>query len=405
MRRAKELGHTVSFVRSTTFQFYPDNAETAAVLKSLDRRVSVESTADPGTLELALRGLVDDDPPDAVISQIEFSVEATAVACNRLGLPFTNVDGVRNARNKAKARHMIAHAGLPTARHRTVTSAREAAEAAEELGFPVVLKPVSGTNSMLAYRADNAPEALAAAKKAFASMGGLPQMIREQFSRGMIVEDHLAGELVSAEVGVLNGRFYRFMVSGAPRARENECIELGAFMPAALSVDQREACFAYAEGVCRVLGLDFGIFHIELIFTKDGPVLVEANPRLMGGIMPFLYKMNTGKDIHDYEIAIHLRQEINEPVPPPTNYFLTARTPMTRNAGRLAARIDLSWLDDYRDLILAYFPAKVEPGADVGQNEILLRYVVGDRDLSVATELADFLVDRFEQSLGIELVR
>lgn len=405
MRRAKELGHTVSFIRSTTFRFYPDNAETAAVLHSLDRCVDVDSTADPDVVERAVRGFVDNDPPDAVISQIEFSVEATAVACHRLDLPFTNVDAVRNARNKSRARRLVAEAGLPTPRHQMVMSAGEAVEAAEELGFPVVLKPVSGTNSMLAYRANDTAEALVAATRAFGSMSRLPQMIREQFSRGMVVEEHLAGELVSAEVGALNGRFYRFMVSGRPRAQENECLELGAFMPADLSVDQREACFSYAEGVCQALGLDLGIFHIELIFTKNGPMLVEANPRLMGGIMPLLYKMNTGKDIHDYEMSIHLRQEITEQIPSPRDYFFTARTPMARNASRLAERIDLSWINGYRDLILAYFPAKVDAGADVGQHEILARYVVGGQDLSHATRLADHLVGRFEQSLGIELVR
>lgn len=405
MRRAKELGHTVSFVRSAEFRFYPEDADTAALFELLDRRMDIGSTADPDVLERALKSFVDVDPPDAVISQIEFSVEATAVVCNRLGLPFTNVDAVCNARNKATARRLVAQARLPTPRARAVMTADDAVEAAAEFGFPVVLKPVSGANSMLACRADDAAEMLLAATQAFASMTSLPEMIREQFGRGMVVEEHLSGELVSAEVGALNGRFYRFMVSGRPRARENECLELGAFMPADLSVRQRKACFDYAERVCQALGLDLGIFHIEMIFTSDGPRLVEANPRLMGGIMPLLYKLNTGKDIHDYEIAIHLRREISEPLPPPRDYFFTARTPMPRNAGRVADHVDLTWLNDYRDSILAYFPAKVEPGVAVGEHEILVRYVVGDRDLLRATELADRLVDRFEESLGVELVR
>jgi hypothetical protein len=41
MRRAKELEHRVSLIRSSTFRCYPDDESTDAVLRSLDRCVDI----------------------------------------------------------------------------------------------------------------------------------------------------------------------------------------------------------------------------------------------------------------------------------------------------------------------------------------------------------------------------
>jgi biotin carboxylase len=404
MRRAKELEHRVSLIRSSTFRCYPDDESTDAVLRSLDRCVDIPTTTDPDTLADAFKSFMDVDRPDAVISQVEFTVEATAIVCDRLGLRFTNVKGVRNARDKARARDLLANAGLRTARHMRVTDMSEIRVAIDKVGLPAVIKALAGAHSILACRADTPQEAMVAVERILSGVLELPDMLKEQFSRGVVVEEHLAGELVSAEIGALNGRFYRFMVSGRPRARENECIEMGAFMPADITGAERESCFDYAEDVCRALGLDLGIFHIEMITTKRGPVLVEANPRLMGGVMPGLYKIVTGQDIHDYEISIHLGREIESELPSPGDYFITSRKLMPRVNGCLAESLDISWLDDCTGRMTGFFPYRLYPGAYVAAHEILARYTVLDHEISSATELADELLDRFETSLGINLI-
>jgi biotin carboxylase len=58
--------------------------------------------------------------------------------------------------------------------------------------------------------------------------------------------------------------------------------------------------------VARSVGLDFGIFHIEIILGKHGPVLVEANPRIMGGNMPTVFKLATGIDAYDLLVDMYL---------------------------------------------------------------------------------------------------
>lgn len=99
------------------------------------------------------------------------------------------------------------------------------------------------------------------------------------------------------------------MVSGRHRAQQDETYELGATMPAPISNNDRLKCIAYAIEVVKALGLNFGIFHLEMIVDQGKPVLVEANPRLMGANMPRIFQETTSVNIYESLIKIHLNDE------------------------------------------------------------------------------------------------
>jgi hypothetical protein len=51
--------------------------------------------------------------------------------------------------------------------------------------------------------------------------------------------------------------------------------------------------FDYALKVCTLLQLRLGVFDVELIASDEGPILLEVNPRPMGGEMISGYEVSS----------------------------------------------------------------------------------------------------------------
>lgn len=306
IERALKRGYRVSLVEATSELFYRvDDAFIAQMRGRLTRLVHVESTTSVADLRGALATLHAEEHIDALITPTERSVEATAQAAEALGLRFTSASAVSACRHKATTRGILERHGLRSARHRVCSSVEQAALAAAEIGHPVVVKPVSGMDSMFAAVAETPEQTVAAAAAVLQSptAGGA---FAEQLARGALVEEFLSGPLLSVEVAAFNGQHVPFLVCGRSQARSNPCIELGAVVPAELDAHDVAACFDYAVSVCRAVGLDLGVVHIEMVLTPDGPALVEVNPRLMGGVMPRMYGLVTGGSAADIVLDVHL---------------------------------------------------------------------------------------------------
>ncbi|MCE6958344.1 ATP-grasp domain-containing protein [Cereibacter sphaeroides] len=402
MRIAKGRGYSVTFIQPA-YRMYAETEHVRSVISSLDNIIRIGASTDRAAVEAALVKAGRIAPIDAVITQYEGCVDAVACACSKLGLRFTAERGVLAARDKALTRRILAERGIRSARSELVSTPREAEDAARRIGGRVVVKPRTGYDSLLAYEARDPAEAASAAARLIEGIDTAPEQIRSQLKKGILVEELLQGELVSAEIGRLDGRFHRFMISGRPRSRENECIEMGATMPADIDERTALACFDYAEAVVEALGLDFGIFHVEMILTTAGPTLVEVNPRLMGGVMPGLYKNLTGDDIQAHLLDIHLGCHPRLPERR-IEGFITSRKLMPRAEGVLSEQISLDWVRSVPGLV-DFDPYQVSPGDSVAAHAILARYQVAASTLRQANAAADALLDRFEREIGVELIR
>ncbi|EPH46690.1 ATP-grasp domain-containing protein [Streptomyces aurantiacus] len=404
LRRALVLGHTVTFIRGTAVEHYTVDDSFRELVGRVDRLVEIPDTYDVDALCSAMAAVHVRHPVDAVISQCDPMMEALAVACERLGLRFTGARGMRNARDKARTREVLEAADVPSARFAVAHSIEDAVSAAGRIGYPVVVKPVSGMDSAMALHARGPAQVAAAAGRILAAAADPDAFppVRALLARGVLVEEYLAGDLVSAEIGVLDGVTHRFLVCGRSRAKDNDCVEMGAVLPANVPPGQVDACFRYAEEVCRVLGLDLGVFHVEIMLTARGPVLVEVNPRVMGGVMTLLHKLLTGIDFCDHVIDIHLLRT-PRPSPPAPDRTVTARRIMPRADGKLSDDLDLSWLDGAEPGIVNFENFRLAPGTPVRAQEVLGRFAVMGDTWAEAMARADALLPRFERCLGVPL--
>lgn len=81
-----------------------------------------------------------------------------AMARERLGLPGMTVDQALLFRDKELMKQRLDEAGIRTPRHASATTAAEVWAAAEEIGYPLIVKPIAGAGSADTYRVDSAED-------------------------------------------------------------------------------------------------------------------------------------------------------------------------------------------------------------------------------------------------------
>jgi biotin carboxylase len=101
---------------------------------------------------------------DGVISSCDYYLPTAARIAGRLELPGPSSAAVENACRKDATRRVLADAGVPGPRFVVCADRVEAADAAREIGYPLVLKPVDLCAGMFVRRVDNESELTRACK-------------------------------------------------------------------------------------------------------------------------------------------------------------------------------------------------------------------------------------------------
>ncbi|RKT17070.1 biotin carboxylase [Streptomyces sp. 1114.5] len=247
-------------------------------------------TADQEAVSEACRALAGDGGLAGVTSSSEYFIATAAAAAARLGLPAADPQALTRCRHKDLQRAALAAAGVPVPAHRAVGGLAEALAAADELGYPVVVKPTTGSGSV-GVRLCAGPEDLAAHA---APLLDSPVNERGQATPGLVlVEEYVTGREFSVEtfdhevVGVVGKHL------GPPP----HFVETGHDFPAPAAPAELERLADTTTRAVRALGLGWGAAHTELRLGPRGPVVIEVNPRLAGGMIPSLVRLATGVDL------------------------------------------------------------------------------------------------------------
>ena len=117
---------------------------------------------------------------DRVLANWEVLVLTAARLRERFGLPGMSLDTVRGFRDKQLMKERLTAAGLRVPRAQRVRTVAEAKAAAQNIGYPLILKPIDGAGSADTYRLDSAeqlPDVLAAMRR-------VPEASCEEFIEG-----------------------------------------------------------------------------------------------------------------------------------------------------------------------------------------------------------------------------
>jgi len=200
-----------------------------------------------------------------------------ARVASHLGLPSLCIETADISTNKVLRINRLNEFGIPVAQFRVVSSKKMLESAAQEVGFPLVLKPEQSSGS----RGVQVVEELSQLEQAWRDA--------MQYSENgvILLEELLSGPEISTEALVHDGKIYTFAFADRNYSRNSifhpYFVEDGINFPSVLSTEIQKQVIETTERAIRCLGIDFGSAKGDVIIDKGVPKIIEIACRSSGG--------------------------------------------------------------------------------------------------------------------------
>eukprot|EP00929_Paragymnodinium_shiwhaense_P108371 TRINITY_DN7468_c1_g1_i1.p1 TRINITY_DN7468_c1_g1~~TRINITY_DN7468_c1_g1_i1.p1 ORF type:complete len:647 (+),score=155.39 TRINITY_DN7468_c1_g1_i1:165-1943(+) len=275
------------------------------------------------SLEL-IRSLGEDGvtgPADAVMSVVELSMPLVARICEILGLPGPPAEAVDVARDKHRTRAALKDAGLPTPKNFLIKSEADIDAAASTVGFPAVLKPISGAASLGVKKVTAKDELMACYREVVKDLSSLVVVsgaLEQSSGNGngvaadkvvdmtVVLEQYLDGEEVDLDMVVSGGEWRYCGITDNGPTLEPYFNETWGVCPSLLPLQRQRELRKLAIDSVRACGFSSGVFHVECKYTSSGPQLIEVNARMGGGPVHEVNLRTWGVDLVEEAIFIAL---------------------------------------------------------------------------------------------------
>lgn len=205
--------------------------------------------------------------PHRLIGILEPMMVQLAEARARFGIEGTRPEVADLFRDKARMKDALRAAGLPVAKHCLVTSEADARGFAEQVGFPMVLKPPAGMGAKATFRVSS----LDALLRAVVGMRVSP-------SSPVLAEEMLRGREHSFETITISGKPRAWSISdylpSCLEVVENAWIQWATILPREVGGPVHEKARAMGFAAIEALGLDSGMTHMEWFEKEDGSLAI-----------------------------------------------------------------------------------------------------------------------------------
>ncbi|HMV67410.1 MAG TPA: ATP-grasp domain-containing protein [Myxococcota bacterium] len=283
-RGLAEVGARVWGVGDSPSRALPD-----VVRRSLSGYLQVPSMLDEDDVIGRVRAWVGGRIPDRVEGNWEPVTLLAARLRELMGVDGMSVDAVLGFRDKVLMRQRVEAAGLSVPRTRRVHSVRGAWAAAEELGFPLIIKPIAGAGSADTFRVDDAR----AFEAALAATRHVPELSIEEFITG----DEYTYETICVRGEPAVESVCRYHPNTLI-ARQNEWISPIIQSHADLTAPEVAPGVALGRAALVALGMGTGFTHMEWFRTADGrAVFGEVACRAPGANMVDLMNYTFDADL------------------------------------------------------------------------------------------------------------
>jgi L-amino acid ligase len=220
--------------------------------------------------------------PRVVVAGSEPGTPLADALAAALGTPGNDPATSRLRRNKYEMAEALRRANVRAVRQQLVSDEAQAARAAESFGsWPAVVKPVDSAGSegvSICYDADEVRDAFRRIHKTTTLFGApIEQVLVQEYLKGSqyvvnavsVASRHRITEMWKED---------RLVVRGVGNLYDKEVM-----VP--FEGAEQTQLRAYTKQALDVLGIRNGASHTEVMYTGEGPVLIETGARMQGGIV------------------------------------------------------------------------------------------------------------------------
>ena len=212
----------------------------------------------------------------------------------------TSSDGVDAAEDRERFDEILEKCGIPRAKGRTVYTTQEALKAANELGYPVLVRPsyvLGGQGMEIAYSDRNIEE----------FMKIINMTVQEH---PILIDKYLMGRELEVD-GVFDGEDILIpgIMEHVERAGVHSGDSIAVYPPINLEDKHRELILKHTKNMAKHLGV-IGLINAQYILYNDDIYVIEVNPRSSRTI-PYISKV-TGVPIIDLATKVMLGQKLKD---------------------------------------------------------------------------------------------
>lgn len=249
---------------------------------STDFSISDKLYFEPLTLEDVMH-VIDLEKPEGVIVQFGGQTAinlADGLVERGVKILGTSLEDLDRAENRNKFEQALQEMGIPQPKGKTATSVDEAIIIAEDIGYPVLVRPsyVLGGRAMeIVYKQE---ELLHYMKNA----------VKINPDHPVLIDRYLTGKEVEVD-GISDGQTVVIpgIMEHIERAGVHSGDSIAVYPPQSLTEKQKEVIIDYTTRLAKGLNI-IGLLNIQYVISNDEVYVIEVNPR-SSRTVPFLSKI------------------------------------------------------------------------------------------------------------------
>ena len=235
----------------------------------------------------------------------DMPMQTIAYISGKLKLPSISVSSSIKVTNKRYMREALKKENIPIplfAASDNLKSLKPLAKKIFNKNIKCILKPADSSGS----RGVNLIESIDELESAFYNS--------QEYSKSgyVMLEEYMVGAEVSVESITYENECNVIQITDKMTTGAPNFVEMGHSQPSRNTKDIKESIIQLTKAATKVLGINYGPSHTEIIITKDGPKIVEIGARLGGdNITSHLVPFSTGVNMIENCIKLALSEAPN----------------------------------------------------------------------------------------------